>query len=331
MFWEVNFMSYTHLNDKERFYIEQRLVEGESVSKIAATIRRHKSSIYREINRNTDKSFGFYSGLRANNLSNIRQSSTSRKAKFFDNASSDVAHLFMNQLELRSSPEQISFILKDELGVIVSHTTIYNHIRLDRFNGGKLYKHLRRRGIKYKSIVDKVTLAINNKQSIEQRAPIIQLKQESGHWEIDTVFGKEQKSFLLTMVDIATQYMIVRKIPNKEAETIYKELQQIVATTLLPFKSITSDNGKEFACHEKIAHELGIEWYFCHPYCSNERGLNENSNGLIRDFYPKKTDFRNHDNLEFLNKQNNLNNRPRKKLGFMTPTQKMVHMLQGAL
>ena len=323
-------MSYEHLSDKERFYVEQRLVEGGSVPKIAATLGRHKSSIYREINRNTDKSFGFYSGLRANNIANVRQSSSTRKIRFFDKVSSDVSTLFLNQLELRNSPEQISFILKDEFGINVSHSTIYNYIKLDRLNGGKLHKHLRRRGVKYKNMVDKV-IAIGNKQSIEQRSPIIELKQEACHWEIDTVFGKDQKSFLLTIVDIATQYVIVRKIPNKEAATVYKELQHIAATTLLPFKTITSDNGTEFAAHERIAHELGIEWYFCHPYCSNERGLNENSNGLIRDFYPKTTDFRNHESIEIIGKQNNLNNRPRKRLGFLTPTQKMVQILQIGL
>lgn len=129
------------------------------------------------------------------------------ESKYFDNASNDVVNLFLNQLELRSSPEEISFILKDELGIVMSHSTIYNHIKLDRLNGGKLYKHLRRRGIKYKSMVDKITFAIGNKQSIEQRAPIIQLKQEAGHWEIDTVFGKKQALINCITCGVQTQML----------------------------------------------------------------------------------------------------------------------------
>lgn len=322
-------MSYTHLNDKERFYIEHRLASGESVSAIAITLGRHKSSIYREINRNTDASFRFYSGLRANNICKARKLSTIRKAKFFDKVNSEVSNLLLSQLKLRSSPEQIAFIIKDELGVSVSHPTLYNYIRTDKLQGGSLYKHLRRKGAKYKKSVDKV-ITISNKQSIEQRASFSELKQEAGNWEIDTIFGKDQRSFLLTMVDIATQYLIIRKIPNKEAETVYKELRDIAATTLLPFRTITSDNGTEFSLHAIIARELGIKWYFCHPYCSNERGLNENSNGLIRDFYPKRTDFRYHDDIDIKAKQNNLNNRPRKTLGFLTPTQAMINMLSGS-
>lgn len=101
-----------------------------------------------------------------------------------------------------------------------------------------------------------------------------------------------------------------------------------MATTLLPFKSFTSDNGTEFADHEKITQETGVKWYFCHPYSSFERGLNKNTNGLIRDFYPKRTDFRKHTEQEFLELQNILNNRPRKSLGYKTPVQVMVqHMM----
>ena len=102
-------------------------------------------------------------------------------------------------------------------------------------------------GVSYKSNRDKIiSVAMCNKQSIEQRAPVLELKQEVGNWEIDTIYGKDQKSFLLTLVDIASQYTLVRKIPNKEAATVYKELQHIATTTLLPFKTITSDNGTEF-------------------------------------------------------------------------------------
>ena len=128
--------------------------------------------------------------------------------------------------------------------------------------------------------------------SIELRPKRLNLLMFAGHWEIDTIFGLDQKSFLLTIVDIATKYTVIIKIPNKEAGTVEKYFHEFMHNNLLPVLSVTSDNGGEFANHAKISEAYNIKWYFCHPFCSGERGLNENTNGLIRDFFPKKTDFR---------------------------------------
>lgn len=328
-------MAYTHLTGDERFYLEKRLACGDKVKDIAIVLGRHRSALHREINRNTDESFGFYSGLRANNIASDRNKATKRKVSFFENEDNKEALKILNeQLLVRSSPEQIASIIcgDDSFDGYVSHTTIYKYIRADRLKGGKLHLHLRRRGVKYRTIAQKTEqAAIKNKQSIETRVNKEELYKEPGNWEIDTVWGKDQKSYLLTLVDIATSYSITRKIPNKESLTVYKEIQSILATTLLPFKTITSDNGTEFAAHEFISDEHKLNWYFCHAYCSNERGLNENTNGLIRDFYKKGTDFRNCSAEDLQTLQNILNNRPRKKLGFLTPTQKMVQMLQGVV
>ncbi len=323
-------MAYKHITKEERFYIEQRIALGDSIPKIAQELSRHKSSLYREIQRNTDVTFGFYSGLRADNIANARLVETVRKESFFDtkNKNHKKIHDFLvTKLKVRSSPEQISTLFKSNFGTDVSHQTIYRYIRTDRANGGGLFKHLRRRGKKYRVRTNKVD-KVKNKVSIEKRDQIDVLAQDVGHYEIDTIFGFEQKSFLLTMVDIKSKYSIIVKIPNKEAQTVYNAIKHVMATTLLPFKSFTSDNGTEFAEHEKITQETGVKWYFCHPYSSFERGLNENTNGLIRDFYPKRTDFRKHTEQEFLELQNILNNRPRKTLGYKTPVQVMVqHMM----
>jgi IS30 family transposase len=192
-------MAYKHINSNERFYLEQRLALGDSISKIAKDLGRHKSSLYNEINRNTDQSFGFYSGLRANNIAKERQSLTVRKQKFFANVDKQTMELINTEFKVRSSPDQISAKLKNELNVEVSQQTIYRHVWEDRNNGGKLYEHLRRRGKKYRNKSTKKE-AIKNKQSIEKRELFNVLEKEVGHYEMDTIFGLDQKSFLLTHV-----------------------------------------------------------------------------------------------------------------------------------
>jgi len=319
-------MAHKHLSDQERFYIEQRLAEGDGIPQIAKRLARHKTSLYRELKRNTDESFGFYSSLRAKNIANLRKHNTVRRIKIIDKLDQNTNTIISESLIKRTSPEQISGLLKTQFQILISKQTLYRHIWADCNNGGKLYEHLRRRGKKRKSKTP-ASIAIRNKVNIAVRANIDLLRQEAGHYEIDTVFGLNQKSFLLTLVDIATKYTIIVKLANKEANTVYQAVKNIIATTLLPFKSITSDNGSEFAKHNEICEEANIKWYFCDPYSSWQRGLNENTNGLIRDVYPKKTDFRCVSDNKLLRLQNILNNRPRKTLNYATPTDEMVKRL----
>ena len=319
-------MAHTHLTHQERFYIEQRLAEGDNIPKIAKTLRRNKPSLYREIKRNTDDSIGFYSCLRAKNIAALRKHNTVRRIKKVSTLDQETIDIIDKSLKKRMSPEQISGLLLTQFQVSISQQTLYRHIWIDRSHGGKLYEHLRRRGKKRKN-KSLTRVMIPHKVNIAVRASIDLLRQEAGHYEIDTVFGLDQKSFLLTLVDIATKYTIIVKLANKEALTIYNAIKNIIATTLLPFKSITSDNGSEFAKHKEITQETNIKWYFCDPYSSWQRGLNENTNGLIRDIYPKRTDFRYVHDDELLNLQNMLNNRPRKTLNYATPVNKMVEYL----
>ena len=172
-----------------------------------------------------------------------------------------------------------------------SHQAIYNYIRKDKANGGKLYLYLRRKGRRYRYCKKEVKVLINGKKSIEIRPLKLALLQSFGNWEVDTIFGKDQKSFLLTLVEMRTKYTIIRKIANKEAATVKAEIEKIKSETGIVIKTMTSDNGGEFAEHAAISKAYNFDWYFCHPFCSGERGLNENTNGLIRDFLPKGTDF----------------------------------------
>jgi transposase, IS30 family len=319
-----------HLSKEERFYIEKSIFQNKTPAQIARELQRSKSSITREISRNSDQQRKFYLSLQAENLSSARQKKAIRKQKMMKNLSATALKEFNDNLAKRTSPEQISTILLKACGVSVSHQTMYRFIEEERRNGGKLYKHLRRKGRRYRYKKDAKAVVITNKKSIEIRPNKLSLMLAVGHWEIDTVYGKDQKSYLLTLVDIASMYTIVRKISNREAKTVELELDKIIKETGITLKSITSDNGGEFANHINISKKYNIDWYFCHPYCSGERGLNENTNGLIRDFLPKGTDFRLISDEEIQNIQNNLNNRPRKRIGFARPVYHMVDMLMAS-
>jgi len=220
--------------------------------------------------------------------------------------------------------------IRNDDGYRISYSSLYRHIERDRLMKGNLHKYLPRKGKRYNKKASYVRVAIKDKVSIEARADKALLMLEAGHYEIDTIYGKNQESFLLTIVDIATLYTIVIKLDNKEAKTVENALVSLFDNSLLPLKSITSDNGGEFACHKNIKAKYGIEWYFCHPYCSWERGLNENTNGLIRRFYKKGYDFNLLTDADIRIIQNILNNRYRKRIGYRKPSELLVEMLQQA-
>jgi len=320
-------MAYTHLTKSERFYLEKRIAQGIGIPTIAKELKRHKSSLYREVNRNTDHSFGFYSGLRAGNIASETRQKAKHKAKSMSKLPSECMKFILDSLGKRTSPEQICGRLKREYQVSLSVSILYNYIATDRANGGVLYKCLRHKGKKYKSGAGTNKSRIPNRVSIHKRPAVAAQKEIPGHWEIDTMYGKDQKSYLLTLTDKATKFEIIRNLPNKEAATIYNEMKQIVATTLLPFETITSDNGTEFTLHEDISRIAGADFFFADSYSSWQRGLNEHQNGLVRDFMPKGVDFSDHDVIAFRSVENNLNNRPRKSLNYLTPVEAMTNYL----
>jgi|TARA_B110000503_G_scaffold87865_1_gene133320 transposase, IS30 family len=307
------------LNQEERFYISKRIQAGDNKRQIATDLKRSPSTILREIARNQDSTTTIYSGLVATEKAQLRQKNANRKVAVITIISSKAYYTILEELQKRSSPEQISAILSNELGEPISYQAIYNYIMHDKANGGKLYLFLRRKGRGYRYAKKSAKVVINGKKSIELRPLKLLLLQSFGHWEIDTIFGKDQKSYLLTLVEMRTKYTIIRKIANKEASTVKAEMDKIIAETGIIIKTMTSDNGGEFAAHAEISKLYNFDWFFCHPFCSGERGLNENTNGLIRDFLPKGTDFNLISDEEILEIQNILNNRPRKALQFKRP------------
>ncbi len=320
-----------HITKEERFAIQLGLESGRKISSIAKELNRSKSSISKEIHLNTDPDFGFYCYLRADNLSRERQSQSKvRDYKLNKIPKAIIDKLFTEYMGVHElSPDDAAYKLRMEDEYKVSYSSIYRYINRDKFQNGKLYRYLPRKGKRHKK-AQFVRVKIKDKTIIDLRPDKSLLMLEGGHYEVDTIYGKDQESFLLTLVDIATMYTVIIKLDNKAAKTVEDALIKLFSNSLLPLKSITSDNGGEFACHNEIKKIYGIEWYFCHPYCSWERGLNENTNGLIRRFLPKGSDFNlvTDEKIRFI--QNSLNSRYRKRIGRMTPTSLMVDMVQQA-
>jgi IS30 family transposase len=324
-------MQGKHLTTQERFYIEKRLSEGASQADIARGLGLPRSTICRELKRNTDPDFnGLYSCRRANTLAKAR-----RHKPIPDNAfhqlEPPVQDFIWQALSTHTSPEVISGRLRLEFGISVSKNTLYRYIKQERLAGGKLYQQLPHRGKRYSYNAEQPRRSpIPNRVGIEHRPAEADLKQCPGHVEIDTVFGKDQQSFLLTVVDMATKQLTIRKLPNKRAETVVSAFKDIVANTFCEFKTLTADNGSEFAQHEQITQITGAPVYFARPYHSWERGLNEHTNGLIRRFYPKGTDFNEVSDEEIARVEHLLNTRGRKSLGYLSPNEVFLTHLQAA-
>jgi len=189
-----------------------------------------------------------------------------------------------------------------------------------------LYKHLRTKGKKYRkrsSAKDRRGIKKNAK-SIDERPSIVEERARPGDIEIDLVMGANHKNAILTMNVRYLGMVKIVKVSSKESEAVKDAIIRSINSWKPFLKTITSDNGKEFACHEMISEELGIPYYFAHPYCSWERGSNENINGLIRQYFPKKTNFENVSNEEIKLVEKKLNDRPRKRFNFATPNEKFI-------
>ncbi|ALB24697.1 integrase (plasmid) [Piscirickettsia salmonis] len=228
--------------------------------------------------------------------------------------------LIHQRLKTHTSPDVISQELIREHNIQVSESTIYRYIYDDRERGGELYKNLPHSGKPYKKKVSRGDQTkIPNRVGIEQRPAIADEKTEFGHFEIDTVVGRDHQSYLLTLVDKANKMCCIRKMPNKQAKTVINTFMNVVGSTFFDFKTITSDNGTEFAGHEVISKITEADFYFARPYRSCDRGLNEHTNGLIRRFLPKGTDFNEVSDKEIAKIEHILNTRRRASLNYRSP------------
>ncbi len=306
---------YTQLTREERYQIYALKTAGQSKAQIAKVLDRHKSTIGREIARNCG--LRGYRPKQANSLAESRRQEKSAR-RIVPESWERVEKLLREYW----SPEQISSWLRQEEDIRVSPEWIYQYILRDKQASGDLYIYLRcQKQRKKRYGAPDRRGQIKGRVSIDERPEVVNERSRIGDWEADTVIGKQGGDVLVTLVERKTRWSMIGKAPNRTAQ----EVQAVIVKRLLPLashvKTLTYDNGKEFAFHQDIDEELQSNGYFAHPYHSWERGLNENTNGLIRQFFPKGKDLSEVSDEEIQGVMDKLNNRPRKCLGFKTPNQ----------
>jgi len=308
-------MKYKQLSFEQRIEIRALLKIGCLQSQIANQLGVHKSTISREIKRNSG--LRGYRPKQAQVLTDHKRGHARKHIRFTDRVKQRAIH-YLNQ---DWSPEQIANYLSLNENINISHETIYQFVWADKIVGGDYHTHLRWRHKKRKKRYGTYDRRgqIKDRISIDERPDIVDRKQRIGDWEIDTVIGKNHQGALVTAVERKSHFTCIEYVPKKEAELVTNAIIKILEPYKHRVLTITVDNGKEFAFHKTIAKQLETNTYFAHPYCSWERGLNEHVNGLIRQYFPKKYDFRNITKQDTTFVENRLNNRPRKTLNFKKP------------
>lgn len=309
--------TYKQLTQKQRYQIEILNKDGKSQKEMAKLLGVCPSTISRELRRNQGKR-----GYRPKQAQ-VKANNRRKQAARFLKMTPETIALIESKIMVDWSPEQTSGWLKMDRGIAISHERIYRHIWTDKLNGGKLYLHLRqshkKRKKQYRS-KDKRG-QIRNRVSIDGRPAVVAEKTRIGDWETDTVIGKNHQGALVTIVDRVSKFTLIKKVASKHAEGVTEATILLLQPYLDKTLTITADNGKEFAGHEIIGERLKADVYFAHPYHSWERGLNENTNGLIRQYFTKGSGFENISHEEVEAVMNKLNHRPRKALNYKTPYQ----------
>jgi len=308
---------YKQLNLIKRYQILALLKEGMNYTQIANNIGVSKSTISRELKRNNTNST--YQPDEAEREAFKRHRYKNKYIKL----TKPIEKYIRKYLKIKWTPEQISNRLKKDKQLSLSHETIYQYIYTNKSNGGRLYLHLARKMKKYNKRDAQYNSRgqIPNRVPISKRPKIVDKKLRIGDWEVDLIIGKYHQGAIVTIVDRTSKFTLMRLLPTKEAKGVTQAMIELLRPVKNVIHTITSDNGKEFALHQEVSSSLDIDFYFCDPYSSWQRGLNENTNGLIRRYLPKKTDFTTVSDKEIIQIQNDLNNRPRKALGYDTPAE----------
>jgi transposase, IS30 family len=319
-----------HLTLEQRYEIQSYTKAGRGICEIAKLMGSNKSTISREIKRNSDQRNGHYKADLAQKKAKNRHFAKPKHFKFTEEVHSNVVYY----LEQNLSPEQIVGRAKLEGKAMVSHESIYQFIWQDKRQKGTLYKHLRSKGKRYRkrgSLKDSRGV-IADRKDISTRPAVVDAKERLGDLEIDLVIGSNHKGALVTINDRASGFLFMKKIEGKQASMVEEATIELLQDFKFVLHTLTSDNGKEFSNHKAIAQKLEIEYYFAHPYHSWERGANENLNGLIRQYFPKNYNFDLITEQQVEHAVNQLNNRPRKRFGFKTPNEiftEKVKNMQG--
>jgi transposase, IS30 family len=307
---------YQHLTLERRSQINALLSNGFLQFEIANSLKVSASTISREVRRN--KGERGYQYQQANKMATERRYTASNQPT---RMTPEVIKIVEEKLREKWSPEQISGRLALQ-NILVSHETIYLHIWKDKGSGGTLYKNLRHSGKKYnrRSSSKAGRGCIPERVDITERPAIVEAKSRLGDWEGDTIVGAKQQGAILSLVDRKSKFTLLAKLEAKTAKNVVKAAKKCFKQEPKAVaKTITFDNGKEFSAHKKITKAVGASCYFATPYRSWERGLNEHTNGLVRQYLPKSTNFLKVPAGEIKKIENQLNDRPRKILNYLTP------------
>jgi IS30 family transposase len=308
-------MSYTQLTREQRYQIYALKRAKQNQTQIARVLGCHKSTISRELRRNSGQKG--YHPYQADELAFDRQCEAYR-ARIAPQTWQQVEHWLRQEW----SPEQISGRLRLEHQPSVSHECIYLYVYADKRRGGTLHQHLRSQKKQRKRYSGYVRRGqIPNRISIDKRPKIVAQKSRFGDWEADTIVGARHQGGIVSVVERKSKLTRLRKLEGKSAEEMRQTSVALLSPLAARVHTITVDNGKEFCEHEQIASALRTRIYFAHPYASWERGLNENTNGLVRQYFPKKYEFARITIADLQRVEDRLNNRPRKTLGYRTPNE----------
>lgn len=316
-------MSYKQLIEGQRYQISAYLSENLSFREIARKMGLNHTTISREVRRNRTLSRD-YIPQKAHALA-LKRRQESAKSKLCE-----FTVMFVELcLSYKWSPEQIAGVGK-LIGYSVSHEWIYNYIYRDKVRGGDLYRQLRHNGRKYRKGSRVKRVIIPNRVGIEHRPSIVDLKQRLGDWEVDTVLGKQGTGAIVSLVERKSKLYLIRKVNAKSASEVRDAMIQMLWQYRHYVHTITADNGLEFCGHEVVAKALKADVYFANPYASWERGLNENFNGLLRQYIKKGTDLRTITDEQLFQIEREINLRPRKCLGFKQPAVVFKEMSRAA-
>jgi IS30 family transposase len=310
-------MNHSQLTENERYQIYIMKKAGHTQKYIADMLNRHPSTISRELNRNSG--LKGYRPAQAQRLSDSRRKEAYKAYKVTEEVRKWIERLVRQEL----SPQQVTDYLEKHKKLSLHHETVYQLIYADKAAGGDMYTHMRIASKAYRKRYGHNDRRgkIKDRVDIDQRPAVVDRRNRVGDWEGDTVIGKGSSGVLLTMVERKTLYTVIVRLESKKSDLLAEAAVCKMSHLKPKIKTITFDNGLEFANHGVIAKGLEADIYFAHPYASWERGINENTNGLIRQYFPKGTDFSKVSDADIQHAMNRLNNRPRKTRGGKSPNE----------